>query len=267
MLEGEVAHQVSRVLRMSVGDEITLLDNSGREYSVQLTMFNKTTVEGSVLSVRETQTESSLELTLYQGLLKGEKFQWVLQKGTELGVSRFVPLISLRTVIQGQERLERTRYPRWLKIITEAAEQSGRCTLPELKPPISLHEACDQVHGHSTSIMPWEEETTTSLRSVLRHLLTPKSYFSSRPIPSPLTGEGQGEGEFPPPSNSLPPGEGELKVNIFIGPEGGFDEEEVDYARSQRIVPVSLGRRILRSETAALATVAAVLYEMGEMER
>ncbi len=229
-LEGDVAHQVSRVLRMSAGDEIILLDNSGREYSVQLTRFDKSAVEGNVVSVIEAQVESPLELILYQGLLKGEKFQWVLQKCTELGVSRFVPLRSLRTVPQGQERLERTRYPRWRKIITEAAEQSGRCTLPELKPPISLQEACDQVDGHATSIMPWEEEITTSLRPVLRGI-------ESR------------------------------HVNIFIGPEGGFDKEEVDYARSQGLVPVSLGRRILRSETAAVAAVAAVLYEMGGLER
>lgn len=215
---------------MSVGDEIILLDNSGREYSVRLTTFNKSTVEGNVVSVIEAQVDLLPELTLYQGLLKGEKFQWVLQKGTELGVSRFVPLRSLRTVPQSQERLERTRYPRWRKIITEAAEQSGRCTLPELKPPISLQEACDQVDGHATSIMPWEEEITTSLRPVLRSI----------------------ESRY---------------VNIFIGPEGGFDKEEVDYARSRGVVPVSLGRRILRSETAAVAAVAAVLYEMGGLER
>lgn len=227
-LEGDVAHQVGHVLRMSPGDEISLLDSSGKEYVVRLTRFNRSTVEGVVLYVDEAQVESKIELTLYQGLLKLEKFQWVLQKGTELGVTTFVPLLCQRSVPQERESWPRTRYPRWRKIITEAAEQSGRRTLPELKRPMSLVEACDELRGQGTSIMPWEKEKDTSLRSVLR-------------------------------------GKESQRVNILIGPEGGFEELEVSHARSCGVIPVSLGTRILRSETAAVVAVAAAMYEVGEL--
>ena len=229
-LEGDVARQVVRVLRMSPGDEIILLDNSGSEYRVSLTGFNRDVVEGDVLSVVNGQGEPSVRVTLYQGMLKGKSFQWVLQKGTEIGVTTFVPLICQRSILQERyDRHSTTHYPRWDKIVAEAAEQSGRCLLPQVEPAISFKDACEAIKGSSAvSIIPWEMEAATDLRSALKNM------------------ESQ-------------------QVNIFIGPEGGFEECEVEYARSCGIFSASLGRRILRSETAAIATVAMVLYEMGEL--
>ena len=227
-LEGDVAHRVGRVLHMSAGDEVILLDNSGNEYRVKLTRFDKQTVVGEVLSVDEGRGEPVAKVTLYQGLLKGEKFQWVLQKGTELGVTTFVPLICQRSIPQKKESWFSTRQPRWNKIIIEAAEQSGRCVLPELGEPKSFQDACGGIESTGVSIIPWEQEEATGLRSLLQ---------STKP----------------------------LTVNIFIGPEGGFEETEVAYCRSFGVVPVSLGRRILRAETAGIAAVAAVQYEGGEM--
>ena len=227
-LEGDVARQVGRVLRMSPDDEITLLDNSGKEYRVRLIEFSRDTVEGTVLYVDEGQGESPIKVTLYQGMLKGEKLQWVLQKGTELGVTTFVPLICHRSIPQEQDSWRSTRYPRWRKIVTEAAEQSGRSLLPQLRCPMSFKEACDRIKGSGTSVLPWEQEGTTGLRSALQDMKSPQ-------------------------------------VNIFIGPEGGFEEWEVSYARSCGVLPVSLGRRTLRSETAGVVSVAAVLYEAREL--
>ena len=228
-LEGDVARQVVRVLRMSPGDEIILLDNSGSEYRVSLTRLNRDVVEGDVLSVADGQGEPSARVTLYQGMLKGKSFQWVLQKGTEIGVTTFVPLICQRSILQERYNRHSTRYPRWDKIVTEAAEQSGRCLLPQVEPPVSFKDACEAIKGSSgVSIIPWELEESTHLRSALQNMAS-------------------------------------QQVNIFIGPEGGFEEWEVEYAHSCGMLSVSLGRRILRSETAAIATVAAVLYEMGEL--
>ena len=224
-----MARQVGRVLRMSHGDEITLLDNSGEEYRVRLTNFDRDIVEGTVLSVDHGEGEATLKVTLYQGILKGEKFQWVLQKGTELGVAAFVPLVCRRSIPQQRGSWSSGRYTRWCKIVTEAAEQSGRCLLPEVRQPMSFEDACEWAKSPTgISIIPWEEEGATNLRSSLQ---TMKS----------------------------------LDVSIFIGPEGGFDENEVSYACSCGVVPVSLGRRILRSETAAIVTVSAVMYESGQL--
>ena len=164
-LEGDVARQVSRVLRMSPGDNVALLDNSGKEFQVRLTRFTRHTVEGAVLSSDQGPGEPRMKVTLYQGMLKGEKFQWVLQKGTELGVTTFVPLICQRSIPQEQGSWHSSRYPRWSKIVAEAAEQSGRCVLPQLREPMSFREATEEINSSHTSIIPWEHEGSIGLRA------------------------------------------------------------------------------------------------------
>ncbi len=230
-LEGEAAHRIGRVLRMSLDEGIVLFDGSGLEYRVRLDTIGRDHVEGEVLSIEEGSGEPETHITLYQGILKGEKFEWVLEKATELGVSALVPLLCHRSVPTKQERWPATRYPRWNKIIIEAAEQSGRSRLPQLYPPISFQEACQGIKGSDLSIIPWEKEGSIGLRDSL---------------------EGTAEG---------------ATIHIFIGPEGGFEDQEVAYARSLGICPISLGRRILRSETASIATISAVLYQVGELGR
>ena len=232
-LEGDLPRRLSRVLRLSPGDRVVLLDNSGSEYEVALASFTRDAVEAEVLAVREGTSESRIYLTLYQGVMKGEKFDWVLQKGTEMGVSAFVPLICRRSVPQERGTRPAARYARWEKIVTEAAEQSGRSRLPKIEEPTAFRDACEGVAGAgASSVIPWEQETDTGLRSALSQLHL--------------------EDHSP-------------RVNIFIGPEGGFEEAEVDYARSCGVIPLSLGKRILRSESAGIAVVAAVLYEAGEL--
>ena len=228
-LEGDVVHQITRVLRMSTGEVVALLDNSGKEYVARLTSVARDAVEASILSVDEEPEESPVSITLYQGILKGEKFEWVLQKGTELGVTAFVPLVCQRSVPQVGDGRATSRYPRWQRIVTEAAEQSGRRLLPQVGQPVSFEDACAGVEGSpGTSIIPWEGEQSAGLRSALRGMTCPHA-------------------------------------NVFIGPEGGFEDWEVAGARSCGVAPVSLGRRILRSETAAIAAVAAVMYQAGEL--
>jgi 16S rRNA (uracil1498-N3)-methyltransferase len=225
---------------MSPGDEVVLLDDSGMEYTLLLTGFNRGSVQGEIVSTKEGRGEPALKITLYQGMLKGEKFQWVLQKGTEMGVSAFAPVLCHRSIAQDYAGWQKTRYPRWQRIITEAAEQSGRCRLPRLAPPMTFKDACKdactEVKGPGLSIVPWEQERAVGLRNLL---------------------EGVGLEDM------VLEGVGPSHVNIFIGPEGGLEDWEVAHASSCGVVPVSLGQRILRSETAAIATVAAVMYAAG----
>ena len=228
LLRDAAAHQVSRVLRMSAGDEVAVLDGSGREYTVSLDEFARDGVEGRVLAVHEGDRDPGVNVVLHQGTLKGDRFQWVLQKGTELGVSAFVPVVCRRSVARHAAGGSGSRRRRWMAAITEAAEQCGARRLPDLLSPTPFMAACDGVDPSHTSIIPWEEESATDLRRALER-------SSSR------------------------------RVNLFIGPEGGFAPEEVEYARSRGIVPVSLGKRILRSETAAIAAVSAVLYHRGAL--
>lgn len=223
---GEMAHQIKTVLRMQPGDEVIVLDNSGQAWRVVLTEIGKATVQGNLIAEQVAQGEPRLQITLYQGTLKGSKFEWVLQKGTELGISRFAPTICHRSVVSRRAALDQKR-ARWEKIIQEAAEQSGRDKLPRLEAALPLAEALVQAQGQALRLMPWEEAGGASLRSVLAEV-------------QPET------------------------VAVFIGPEGGFTAEEAALAAAGGTRLVKLGPRILRAETAGLAVCAALLYELGE---
>lgn len=227
-LFGETARQIQTVLRLKPDDEITVLDNSGLEWQVRLTELRKGEVQGQLIGQQVALNEPKLTLTLYQGMLKAEKFEWVLQKGTELGVSRFVPTLCQRSVAgAGGEH----KQARWERIIREAAEQSRRGKLPTLEPVIPLAAAIAQA-GQTTQpapllVMPWEETTDLSLKMTL-----------TEAHPS--------------------------AVGVFIGPEGGFSPTEAALARDAGIRLVTLGPRILRAETAAVAVCAVVMYQAGE---
>lgn len=223
-LADETARQLRTVLRMRPGDEIIILDNSGRAWRVELTEFSKQTVTGRIISPESLATEPATQLTLFQGTLKAQKFEWVLQKGTELGISQFVPLICQRSIVKETTDLAKKR-PRWQRIIQEAAEQSGRAKLPRLAEALPFEVAIDRLAG--ASVMPWEEAAGQSLKQILSRLTGPQ-------------------------------------INVLIGPEGGFTVTEADLATDSGVHLVTLGQRILRAETASLVTCAAIFYDWGD---
>lgn len=229
MMRGTIVHQIRDVLRMRPGEEVVLLDNSGWAQRAELLAIERDVVRGRVLEKWQVETEPQTRLTLYQGLLKGQKFEWVLQKGTEIGVVRFVPVLSARCVIGSMEDVSAARIERWERIVVEAAEQAGRAALPELSAAALFANACDAAGRTSLALIPWEGEHSRGLREALRGM-TPAQ-----------------------------------EISLFIGPEGGFAEEEIDLAQSAGLVPVSLGPRILRAETAGLAAAAAILYDQGDL--
>jgi 16S rRNA (uracil1498-N3)-methyltransferase len=223
-LQGQIARQIKTVLRMQVGDELMVLDDSGTEWQVKITEIGKETVEAHIVDQRPSQNEPTVQITLYQGTLKGQKFEWVLQKGTELGVSRFVPTICERSVVNRVDVLTK-KYSRWQEIIREAAEQSRRGKLPVLEAPVSLADAVNQAQSESLMIMTWEGENESTLKSIISQAKV-------------------------------------KRISIFIGPEGGFTKQEAALVREAGGEVVKLGPRILRAETAGLAVCAAILYEM-----
>ena len=232
VLKDDIARQLVHVLRSQPGDRIVVLDDSGREFRVRLDVVRPSQVRGTITDSAVNTGEPPTRVTLYQGLLKGDKFEFVLQKGTELGIAAFVPMTCARSVPRPRVFHEgNSRLPRWRRIITEAAEQSRRGRIPALGDPVDFFSACDRIEGRA--LIPWEQETTKGLRSTLLNWKAEGCDSSS--------------------------------VDIFVGPEGGFTEEEVQYAGSKGIVAVSLGARVIRAETAGIATAAAVLYEYGEL--
>jgi 16S rRNA (uracil1498-N3)-methyltransferase len=251
-LPKEIAHQVRDVLRLNVGEHLILLDNSGDEVVAAVARSSKAGVEVHLLERRPGKREPGVRIVLCQGLLKSARFEWVLEKGTELGVSVFAPILCRRSMA-GLEDAGPSKQQRWQRIIQEAAEQSGRSRLPELLPIRPLMHALNDIPPGALAIMPWEEEHNRTLYDVLN---------SAASITRVGAGEVlSGEGTLASPSAVESPTHPSPTVVLFIGPEGGLTAEEVALAQRHGVQVVSLGSRILRSETAALAAVASVMYE------
>ena len=244
-LPKEIAHQVRDVLRLNVGEHLILLDNSGDEVVAAVARISKAGVEVSLLERRPGKREPGVRIILCQGLLKSARFEWVLEKGTELGVSIFAPILCHRSMA-GLEDTGSSKQQRWQRIIQEAAEQSGRSRLPELLSIRPLMHALNDIPPGALAIMPWEEEHVQSLREALTSFVGAQEDFVG--AQEDFVGA-----QFIAPRATT--------VVLIIGPEGGLMAEEVALAQRHGVQVVSLGSRILRAETAALAAVANVLYE------
>lgn len=226
----EIHHQLQAVLRLQAGAQLVLLDGQGHAFQAELLLLTRKEATGRVLAEVSCPPEPSAQITLYQATLKADKFEWILQKGTELGVSRFVPVISQRSIVRPAAAVL-NKYVRWQAIIREAAEQCGRGRLPELLPPLDWSAAIQQAQG--LRLLPWEEQHMTAL--------TIKNALTS------------------PADNDNP-----TSLALLIGPEGGIAEEEAMAAQAQGWQWVSLGPRILRAETAAIASIVLAMAYLNE---
>lgn len=234
-IDGPVARQITRVLRLEVGDNVVLLDNSGWEYIVTLEDVTASDVSFRILDKYLGNGEPSIKITLCQALLKGGKLETVWQKGTELGISTFIPMVSSRAINRGGGNSPDNKHERWHRVISEAAEQSGRSLIPKLSPIEPFQEAI--VKSQGVRLLAWEEEVLQSNGG-----LSLKSYLIDNIDKIARDG-----------------------LSIFVGPEGGFDRYEIEHAWELGVPSVSLGRRILRAETAGLVMASAVMYELGEL--
>ena len=231
VLPEKLAHQVRDVLHLAVGEQLVLLDNSGDEILAEVAKSGRAGVEVEAVERRRGKGEAQVRIVLCQGLLKSARFEWILEKGTELGVTTFAPILCRRSMA-GLEEAGPAKVQRWQRIIQEAAEQCGRSRLPELWPIRPLMHALNDMPAGALALMPWEEERALTLRGALERY-----------------------GEV---------GEDAQTVVLFIGPEGGLMAEEVALAKRHGVQVVSLGARILRAETAAVVAVANVMFALEE---
>lgn len=238
VLEGQQAHQINNVLRKKVGEHIIVLDNLGAEYEIELQAIRKEKVTGQIEEKREAAGEPAEEITLYQSLLSREKFEWVLQKCTEVGVKQFVPIETSRSIVR-QKSINANKTERWQRIIQEAAEQSCRGKIPELAQTVNFKDAITKLDDFNYKFMMHPLRRSVSEAST------------------------QAEGESL--RRYLKDNSKNTRIALFVGPEGGFTENEVRTAMDNNIVLISLGRRVLRTETAAVVASSLILYELGEM--
>ncbi len=226
-LPDATAHQVRDVLRLGARDTITLLDGAGVAATVELRDVTRAAVTGRVVARYLVPAEPRVRLTLCAGLLKAAKFEWVVQKATELGIHALIPLHCRRAVVDDASP---AKIARWRAIATEAAEQSERGIVPVIHAPVPLAEAlrlCGGMPG-TIALAPREDRSHGSISAVLA-------------------------------------GQKRASLAIAIGPEGGFDPAEETLALDAGWQPVTLGPRVLRAETAAITATALALASLGEM--
>lgn len=221
---GDVNH-IRNVLRMKPGEELIAADGQGAEYRCRLSGITDQEARAEILWKLSGDAELPVRITLYQGLPKSDKMDFIVQKCVELGVSRIVPVDTARTVVKLDAKKEQNRRNRWSAIAESAAKQSGRGIVPEIGPVLSFKAALAEAEGWDRILIPYERaENMAQTRSIL---------------------------------TELQPG---MSVGIFIGPEGGFEETEVEAAEAAGARAVTLGRRILRTETAGMALLAMLGY-------
>lgn len=225
-LPPQAAHHASRVLRMSAGDELLLFNGFGREYSAKILRMTKTDVVAVTTADVTSSVESNLHVTLAQGISSGDRMDFTLQKAVELGVSAIQPIASERSVVRLSGERQEKRRQHWQSIVISACEQCGRSIVPEV-----------------SEVMGLPDWLGSSLTSSLNLVL------------SPLADRGLGDLE-PPAENG--------SITLLVGPEGGLSDAEILAASTAGFQSVQLGPRILRTETAALAALAAMQTLWGD---
>lgn len=229
-IRGQDVRHIRDVLRLSPGDQITICDGKGTDYKTVITEIGQEEITAKILEKALASSEPQTKLTLFQSLIKGNKFEWVIQKAVEIGVQEIVPIETAHCVVKMERpKKTRTKVERWNKIAQSAAKQSGRGTIPLVVDPIPYKMALELCREMDFSCMAHEKEKSTSLKTSIQ----------------PFKGK---------------------KIGLLVGPEGGFSKEEVRQAQDVGISSITLGSRILRSETASIVLVANILFELEEMD-
>ncbi|MDO9288829.1 MAG: 16S rRNA (uracil(1498)-N(3))-methyltransferase [Thermodesulfovibrionales bacterium] len=242
-ISGEKARYLISVLRCNAGDELQVFDGEGSFYKSRISGIDNKEVKIDLLEKIPFDTESPLNLILIQGILKGDKMDWVIQKATELGVKEIIPAITER----GQIR-ETRKAARWRKIAEEASRQSGRSMVPAVREPVEFSSLLMADSSMALRGFIFWEEGGIRMQDAIKQL-----QGAERRAPG-IDKENPG----PMPYALCP-------MLVVVGPEGGFTKEEVRLAESRGLIATSLGKRILRAETAAISAVTLVQFLMGDI--
>jgi 16S rRNA (uracil1498-N3)-methyltransferase len=224
-VEGSAGNHIARVLRLRVGDTLTLFNGQGGEYSGSIEEIRRETVVVSILESRDVDRESPCQLTLAQGISRGERMDWVVQKATELGVWQIAPIFTERSIVQLDEKQASRKLQHWRSIAVAACEQSGRNRVPQITQPVGLYELLEKRTSSGTAL-----------------LLSPGAPLRMADLASAGT-----------------------QITVLIGPEGGLADVEQQAAVKSGFTPVRLGPRVLRTETAAVCALTLLQQKFGDI--
>lgn len=229
LITGSDVNHMKNVLRMKPGEEIEIGDGQGREYHCAIEALEEPQILAKIMWVLEADSELPSRIYLFQGLPKSDKMEWITQKAVELGVFEIIPVASKRAIVKLDAKKEQNKLKRWNSISESAAKQSGRAVIPKVKPVMSFSEALAYASGLDACLIPYElAENMDVTRDVFQAVKRGQS------------------------------------IGIFIGPEGGFEESEVQAAMEMGAKAVTLGKRILRTETAGLAVLSMLVFLLEE---
>lgn len=221
------AKHILNVMRMEIGDTLTICDGQSNDYLCRICETGKNCLKAKIEETTRSESEPKTKITLYQGLPKSDKMELIIQKCVEIGVCRIVPVITERAVVKIEKGAkEDKKTERWQKIAESAAKQSGRGIIPAVERPMKFKDAIEEAVKNGEAIIPYENEKDRGLKEFVKNSKAEN-------------------------------------IGIFIGPEGGFDTKEIEFAVENGVMSVTLGKRILRTETAGIVTSAIVLYELG----
>ena len=230
IITGEDVVHIKKVLRLNSGDNIIVSDGLGTDYHVQIQKIDLHTVDTKIISSFKNNSEPPVDIVLFQGLPKSDKMDYIIQKGVELGVKKIVPVITERTVVKISNNKDyKKKHQRWNRISMEAAKQCNRGIIPQVEYPIIFKEAIETLPNNGFRILPYEREKSQGIKGILKEKSNSKDIF------------------------------------IFIGPEGGFCDREIELALKNDFNIISLGPRILRTETAGVVVLSILMYELGDV--
>lgn len=227
---GTDVNHIANVLRLKIDDEIQVCnEDNGTNYRTKIIEINKEMVNCNILDEIETNSEASIHINILQGLPKAEKMELIIQKCTELGVNEITPVEMERCIVKLDNKSASKKQERWQKIAEVAAKQSGRNKIPKINSVTNIKNICNMLENYDIVLVPYENERNTTLKEVLKKL----------------------------PKNNL-------RIAIIIGPEGGFEEKEIKTLEQNNCKIVTLGNRILRTETVAITMTSVIMYELGD---
>ena len=224
-IEGSDVNHIRNVLRMRPGEKLDVSDGSNTIYHCEIDRFEECQVVCEILSSEESYAEIPAQIYLFQGLPKADKMELIIQKAVELGVTAVIPMSTSRAVVKLDAKKEESKIKRWNGISESAAKQSGRTFIPQVEPVLSFKQAVERMQPLTHKLIPYE--LCENMDETRRLLYTIK------------------------------PGE---SIGIMIGPEGGFDKDEISCALEHGIMPITLGRRILRTETAGMSVLSVLMF-------
>lgn len=231
IISGNEYKHITKVLRMGVNDPVELCDSKGTVYQCVIDRINADHLQAGILSSRKEDTEPSVKVTLFQAVPKSDKMELIIQKCVELGITEIVPVFTERVIVKvNSEQDRKKKLERWNKIAYEAAKQSGRGKIPVVKEFLAFGQALESLDGYDLKLIPYEMETEASIGHVLKK------------------------------NNHV------KNIAYCIGPEGGFTFKEIAAARDAGVEPITLGKRILRTETCGFAVLTIIMYEMGDLK-